>query len=76
MTTETDAVISTLQAICKEFFPSRDPQAMRITDTELMLGVMFRRELAKKIDRLPARYAEGAEPQHSVRSSGYLEGID
>lgn len=67
MTPEEKALHDDLKATYGEMFPYRDPERIRIDDATLALGVLLRREMAMKIDRLPPGNAMDIEGRVTAR---------
>ncbi len=69
MPDETAVLSDALRALAKELWPRHEYNidTMEFDDQLLLLGVRLERELAKKIDKLPARYPDGYEGQPTAR---------
>lgn len=66
MTTETDELLTDLRAIASELSPHRDPTRFNPPDYLLVLGVLIRRQLQNKIDKLPPAHV--GEPRYSAKT--------
>ena len=73
MTQETKALETDLKEIAEELWPLRPNHLLSIDDGILLLGVLLRRQLSLKIDKLKPAYAEGGEPQNSARGKSKFD---
>lgn len=74
MTKDLDDVAASLRKLAKELWPHR--QYNDFDDEILLLGMHFQQQLAKKIDKLPARWPDGVSPQRNVGSMDILDGLE
>jgi hypothetical protein len=69
--TEAEELLSDLRAVYGERHPDRDPDAMRISDDVLALGILLRREILLARTRFcPPAYAEGATTGATAKPRG------
>lgn len=59
----------------RQLFPKRNHAHFHLSDDMLALCHALDEILAGKLEKLPPGYAEGAEPQESVRSRNALHNV-